>query len=393
MEIPPPAAAPLPQTPDPFARGRQLLSGIDAPATDNGWRVGDQVLFGLQVFQGGKEELRYARITVRTPVLNPGQKVIVGDLPRLSDRRPDTLYLPHVDVATARDRQNAFAGVNWNLKFSLRSPRGEQKTITYESKLLLLGIELFDADLKRISTSHALAPESCLRRGLFPLASELLALRQRLGPNIRQVIRNKPDEFTVTVDRLSDIISTMFALRDTLWSAPALVPILESTVQKPSLWSILLKGGVNFSIQPRYQDVALEQRPLPAAAALVRGTGVVPAAGHTGNTGVSPVPTVMGGAGVPPVPMASGTSMLKNHTGNTSATRSSLGNQPILLAFDVLLNNQPCSHCQISVAPAQPPLQPSAGIIAFDVRHPTDSARRLHLRVLAARRGAAPSLQ
>jgi hypothetical protein len=330
VDIPPPASAPA-APPDVFARGQELLAGFEAPATDDAWRVGDQLVCGIESSRDGKREVRFARITVRTLPLAVGQKVEVGDAPAADQRRPDTIYLPHPDPKVAADRQRVFAGVNWRLAFAVRSPAGEQRDVSYESALLLLSIELFDENLKRISVAHATAPEACLRRGLYELTGELIALRGRLGPNIREIMRTDPSRFDIPVHRLADIIATLFALRDTLWSAPSLGPMLESMVEKPSLWSILVKRGIHFSLHPRWEDVDVETRPLPALAG---------------------------------------------------------GRQARVLPFDVQINGKLATTIQLSVAEAKPPVQVSAGIVGVDVTHPSDKDRWLRLRVLSARRGA-----
>lgn len=323
------------QTPPPdlFARGYELLKGFDPPGSDGAWRVGDQVVCGLQFARGGHEQLLFGRITVRTGPLNPGDKVHVGPPPVVAAPDRNVRYVPHADPATSVDRQSDFAAANWVLSLAVSSPGHESRRVEYTSRMVLLSVEMFDRNLKRISTSHTLAPEECLKRGAHLLSLELLQLRERLGPRVAHVLQERPAEFNIPAEHLADIICTLFALRDTLWSTPSVYPMLDALVQKPSLWSILVNGGVKVAPQIRFADVMVDDRKLPTL---------------------------------------------------------TQGRTAVVVPFDVNMNGQLSAQCRLSICPAQPPLHAVAGIVAVDARHPTLQDRWLHFRVLAARRGPTP---
>ena len=302
---------------------------------DDSWRIGDRILCGLQTRRRHEDVTLYALVTVRTNVLKPGQKVIVAAEPP-ANLPADALFVPHCHAATSVDKTNEFVAQTWRQGISVPQRGGGERTLELDSDVLLVSIEFFDDKLERLSTSHALTTEAHLRNGIYPLTASLFQARQRLGPDIREIIKKEPTRLAVPSERFVSGFVTLYALRNTIWSSPNVVPILQSLIQLPSVWSILTQGGIRFSLDLSFDEVGIEERQI-------------------------------------------------------EASRVSLaGQRPLRLPFDILINSQPALRCSITSLPARQPLQLAAGIIAVDVTHPKDPERRLHYRVLAARRGPTP---
>ncbi|MGE3182938.1 MAG: hypothetical protein AB7N71_15010, partial [Phycisphaerae bacterium] len=220
---------------------------------------------------------------------------------------------------------------DWKFRLTVSTPDGKPHPLAIDSSQTLLTIAQIDENLKQISESHSLSAESFLRKGIFDVAEDLFELSRRLGPDFPEIYKTQPDKFRIRIERMAEIVVTMFAIRDTLWSTPTLVPMLMSTVQKPSLWSILTKGGIDSRILPRFDLIQSGARPI---------------AGSQGRT-------------------------------------------PLILPFDVMINDETALNCRLFVVPAESPLLPTAGVVGVEASHPTEAGRRITLTVLAARRGAA----
>jgi len=127
--------------------------------------------------------------------------------------------------------------------------------------------------------------------------------------------------------------SVYFALR-TFFSAameiPACQEVLEQVIQKPSVWSVVSQLGVGTNFKYGWQEV----RPVPDA-------------------------------------------------------QVALAEPAYLLPLRVSLNNTLAVKATLAVTTPHPPLQVAAGILALCAEHPTETDRRLFLRVLSARRVAA----
>ncbi len=314
-----------------FAPALELLRGFDRPAVDANWRVGDQLVCSLRFSKGSTRELRFARVTVRTPVLSDEQEVVIDDA--VTSPADKVIYLAPIDRASSVDRSNKFVAKSWRHGFNLPDKSAGPDEIRFDSDSILVSLELFDATLQRVSTSHALATEAHLREGLYQLTSELLTVAQDLGPNADQILDADPRKLSLPPRRLLGGVMTLFALRNAIWSAPSITPILNTLVRPPSIFSIIANGGIRFGLDMRFSQIAIEQRPLP----------------------VSELAT-------------------------TTAP-------PLVLPFDILINGEPALRCRVITLPPQPPLQLCAGVVGVDVERPNDRGRSLEFRVLAARRG------
>lgn len=327
---PPPPQAKKTAVPDKFARGLQLLEGYDQPSALESWRVGDQVLCGIEQLHNGKREIRYAMITVRTLPLPNGKKLSIGPLPPPSDRSADRTYLaPLYDRDTDKNPRGLTAR-DWKLTMKVNTPDGKPHPLSFHSSQILMSIALFDEELELVGESHSVAAERYLRKGLYDIAEDLFELSRKLGPDFPRIYREQPERFRIRIQRMAEIIVTMFAIRDTLWSTPTLIPMLMKTVQKPSLWSIIKRRGVDSRIVPRFDLIESGARPLPAFP----------------------------------------------------------GKTPLILPFDVVVNDETALNCRLFVVPAESPLMPTAGVVGVEAAHPTDPDRKIMLTVLAARRGA-----
>jgi hypothetical protein len=140
--------------------------------------------------------------------------------------------------------------------------------------------------------------------------------------------------FDLTQDDEWLYFSVIFAL-ETFFEAASDAPgnqhVLEQVVKKPSVWSVIRQLGV-----------------------------------HTGFK--------FGGSSVQIAPEGK------------AAVQQPVYLLPVLLS----LNNVPAVRANLAVTEPRPPLQAGAGILAVCAEHPTETDRRLFIRVLSARR-AAPS--
>jgi len=122
----------------------------------------------------------------------------------------------------------------------------------------------------------------------------------------------------------------MIAIFTTLQQNETLERVLWRVVDKPSVLSVVLGGGVRVSIGPRFERVTIDERPLP---------------------------------GVPP------------------------GQTAYRVPLDITVNGHIALRSVLTVVESRFPLSIGAGVVAIDGEHPRDPERRVAVRLLASRRG------
>lgn len=207
-------------------------------------------------------------------------------------------------------------------------PSGPRLVVDFD--LVLMAVELFDGAGKKVSASTAMMPSICLQHGLTEFIEQ-----ERAGVSIMRTeepLERTPEGELKATDLQMRNISGWLAimkLPEFLNRNKSVEGLVRQLIERPGVLSVVMNGGVSMSLQMRGKDAA----PVAAAAGMS-----------------SPVYEV-----------------------------------PML----VLINDRTAMECRLRVAPAAPPLGPCNGLVAIDASNPRDPGKRVSVRLLAARRGAA----
>ena len=199
----------------------------------------------------------------------------------------------------------------------------------FTSKLLLASVSTYDLDGTSVESSVSMVPETYLRHGIVDACLPHLESGAPVTP-----IAELSDEEAEGVGRdLARAFASMIAIFTTLQQNETLERILRKVVDKPSVLSVVLSGGVQVGISPGSDRAALDDRDLP---------------------------------GIPP------------------------GATAIRIPLDISVNDKIALRSVLTVVESRFPLSIGAGLIAIDGEHPRDPERRVSVRLLASRRGAPP---
>jgi hypothetical protein len=205
-----------------------------------------------------------------------------------------------------------------------RAGGGEWVRIDYD--LVRVQVEMFDGRGQLLTSTEALMPELCLQYGLYEYVEQALAGRDAFAPG--QVVHDDHGEVLASDDLRRAVAGwiAIMKLPEFLQRDAGMDNLIWRLIDRPSLMSIVTHRGLQMEVGLNGKDA----RPDPAGSAYGPAYRV-----------------------------------------------------PLMLT----LNGRPAVRCEIVVARGEPPLGPCNGLIAIDATHPGDPARRIAVRLLAARRG------
>ncbi len=216
-----------------FAPGQAILTGFDEPQPGAELRVGDAILYGIDLARADREQIWYARLQVLLTQLQPGTRIAVVPGPDSADAPP-----PPGAAHTIRGPHPAGGSDTlW-----LEAPRLPAELVTLASNngveipgaTALLRIEVFDEQARLQATVYPFAFESLLEAGLYETCriagGRHAAEEAELTPAERaQVIRS---------------IASLFSYGDLLMSTPHVNAIIHEIIAWPSLLSIIMNLGI-----------------------------------------------------------------------------------------------------------------------------------------------------
>lgn len=295
-----------------FAAGRGILKDLAAPLSEH-WRPGSRVLLGMETRCGDCREVSFILIELRSDPIPVGADVVIypADGPPPTPE-PSCYYVRATGADTFGVETGRLASKSW-LTFSPDSPEGVPGIARVSQEAILLAIHLYDAEGHRRKSAYALAPEAFLRQGLFTICASAV---QALGVG----------EDLSAADA-GAIFSVLYGLGETVKGTPNLKQLLGRVMPRPSLWSLVVTGGVvELKALPQLKRVAVEDRPLPA--------------------------------------LPSGATAYR-------------------LPIEVLINDEPGLTCVLTVVEPRPPLDLVGGVIAVDGARSSDPSLAFSVRVLA----------
>ncbi len=295
-----------------FAAGRGILEELATPSSEH-WRPGSRVLLGLETRRGDDREVSFILIELRSDPIPAGADVVIypADGPPPMPE-PNCYYVRATGADTFGVETGRLASKSW-LTFSPDSSDGAEGIARVSQGAILLAIHVHDADGHRRKSAYALAPEAFLRQGLFTICASAVQ-----APRV--------DEDLSAADATA-IFPVLYGLGETVKGTPNLKQLLGRIMPRPSLWSLVVTGGVvELKALPRLKRVTVEDRPLPALPA---------------------------------------------------------GATAYRLPIEVLINGEPGLTCVLTVVEPRPPLDLVGGVIAVDGARSSDPSRAFSVRVLA----------
>lgn len=342
---------------EPFAPGRILLSGFDAPDPEGVWRIGDRVLFGLQIDKGWTSVVRFVLIELKSGVLPRGAEVVIlppeqwppskavptsltgvtgatsapaegayvtlggeahpGAEPSPTEATPSLVYI-RLDENDDPGLQGRLPARFWSIPVMVRESDGKEARIARESDAVFIAVHVYDENAAKIQCAGTLAPEAYLRAGLFAACEAALAAREEPAA-----------DRSALGDSVADILPSLYGLGQVIYDTPTLARVIRPIVPSPSLWAILTYRGPDFAAEVSMADLLTEKRPLTALAG---------------------------------------------------------GRRAYLLPLNIDIKGEPAIQCLLSITPPAPPYHLCAGVVGVDGVQVRDASRKFILRLLAARR-------
>jgi len=276
-----PDSTALPPPGNPMSFSSSLIGmepGIDEPEPTATWRPGDAVAYGVTMKSPRESRQWLVKIEVHS---HPGVAELAEDPP-----------------------------------FKAAPSQPEQDPAAPGSEPVLLRVEIFDRKGISEHVRHVLVPAADLEHGLYPGC--------RAGRRIEVTDIDQWNEGFGAVLRSMGALDAFLQL-----GSPALKPILDTVVARPSLIQIVLHGGVlHLGIYPGFSSATAADREL------------------------------------------------------------AIGTDPVdALPIEVTAYGEPALAGRMFVTESRPPFLPVGGIVGMDAWHPEDAASTVSVRLLSARRG------
>lgn len=186
-----------------FPGAEKLLAGFVTPEEPNPFRVGDAVLFGLVVGDGTEQVRRLLRLEVRDLMTKTFE--IDGERPLRSTFRPRHTARVQLTRPPTEGAEQV----------------GEVEAQDIELTPIQLELSLYDEHGAELSRSRAVLYDELLLRGLWPIARETYESKDGFLP---MVLLHTLQRLGADDEVLSDLLFTV--------------------VEKPSLFSVLIRFGV-----------------------------------------------------------------------------------------------------------------------------------------------------
>ncbi|MBN2561101.1 MAG: hypothetical protein JXQ75_09245 [Phycisphaerae bacterium] len=239
-----------------FQPASGILSGFDVPDGSSDWRIGDRVLFGLQIDRGGKHIVRFVLFELKSGVLPPDADVVITRPDDRSVSDDPSGKTAHIVIADEDDDSliGRLPARRWSMTTDFIDKAGNKHNVTRDSDPVLVVVHVYDDCGRRLKPAGTLAPEAYLRRGFY--AACVTAVRMKHQP---------PIDRRIVPQELADILPSLYGFGQMMGETRNLWDIIQKFMPRPSLWSLVVHGGrVEFVATAGLGDVEEDDRLLPA---------------------------------------------------------------------------------------------------------------------------------
>jgi len=300
-----------------FRGARLPFEGFAAPEPGGEWRVGDELLFGVEHDHAGDRSRWILGLRVESQRFERGESVLSVDYEALDGSR----------VPVGEEKVQFFLGP----EFSVTMTDDAGTAWTFDSGSILIAASTYDTDGKRLERKISVVPADFLEAGFHDTCVRFLAIAPG-APGLD--LSAFPAEEAAPLRRAYvHSFAALLTLFRTLEQNEAMAGILWKVIEKPSMFSVLMRGGVSIGLDPRLDRLGADSR---------------------------------------------------------SAGEAAPGAQLLRMPIDLAINDRPALQAILAVVPSECPLRAAAGVIAIDGRHPRHADRVVRVRLLASRRGPVP---
>jgi hypothetical protein len=225
-------------------------------------------------------------------------------------------------------------GKSWSMSGTARHHDQKQQEVTQRDSLaVLVAIRVFDESANKLRACSVLAPEAYLRTGLLTAAK---LTRRWTAAAATQPANTElpPSQFAEGASAFADVLSSLLGLGELINETPALANIVRPILPTPGVWAMITHPNEMFCLSVADPDMRTVPRPVEAP---IKGLPVD------------------------------------------------------LLSFMLRLFGDPSLECGLTVTHPAPPYHLCAGVLGVDCVQAKHPDRRLHMRLLAARRAPAAS--
>jgi hypothetical protein len=317
-----------------FLPAGAILSGFDEPDPSGQWHIGDRLLLGFQIDKGGQRTVRFVLIELRSGVLPRGADVhIIGakDAPP-----PETQSVDAVQAGTAPK------------SIYIRLAEGDDPALigrlpahSWGLTVTLAAVGGEEQAFQRDSDAVLIAVYVFDEIGRKMKTAGALAPEAYLRGGLFRAcdfMRRKDVGEAVAgaamMNAYADLLPSLYGLGEVIRETPPLARIIQPIMPPPPLWALLIPPKLDISLAGAEHDMHEDQRPLPALAR---------------------------------------------------------GRRAYLLPLSLAISKEPALQCVLSVADPSPPFYLCAGVLGIDGVQTKDPSCKFAMRVLAARRSAAPT--
>lgn len=205
------------------------LSASELPFTgfapfepDGAWRIGDELLYGVEFGTGEKRRNWILGLRIASGVFGSGQgKIVEGE--------DDQVRVFHGQVFST----------------TLTDETGRQWTFSSDS--ILVQVHAYDADGGILEKNLSRAPERFLAEGLAGACA--LFADGTFGPTVKLV--DLPDDEAEELGRtFAGVFASLISIFQVLQENETLADILWKVVRKPSVLSVIARLGVSVNLEP-----------------------------------------------------------------------------------------------------------------------------------------------
>ncbi len=288
-----------------FRKMRLPFEGFAAVEPEGEWRVGDELLYGVEYSDGDERDAWILGLRVMSRPFPVGELMVL----------------------LGNDSEESTVSVHRGAQFSIELTDSRGRVHRFTSDSILVAASTFDESGEQLEQKISVVPQAYLTGG-FREACELF--RDGAFP-AGSADSLSEDEVGRYGEALASALAAMLTLFRTLEQNEAMAKILWKIVDRPSVFSVIVRGGATANLSPRFELSEVETRDL---------------------------------SGRPPHAVA--------HR----------------FPIDIDVNGKAALRALLSIVDSDCPLRVGAGLLAIDGQHPRNPDRRVRVRLLATRRGA-----
>ena len=304
------------------------FQGFAPDAAGESWRIGDELLYGVEYQDPGERISWTLGIRVESRVFKDAEMWMVtpsGRTLSFEEWQAETREQSRSGEKIEEDGDREFY---FPASFDFRWTTKDGREWEYDSQSILVSVRVYDSKGDEVDRQFSVVPATYLEWGFSEACS--LAI-QNAKSGVALDLASLPDERVLEEARpYVGAIASVIGVFQVLRGNRLLEPILWKVVQKPSILSVVRNLGVDVSIQPDFERAEVEPRVFP---------------------------------GTP--------------TGETVYR----------FPIQFVVNDSVALRSTLSVAAPDPPLLASGGLVAVDGVHPREPDRRISIRLLASKRG------